>query len=464
MSAPDPTRVLAALWGAAGQDDAALNEITLTGAEPVLPSSFAVGTAAQATIAAAALAAGELWRLRNGRRQRVAVDMRAAAIEFRSERYLRVDGKPPEEYHDSIAGLYRCGDGRWVRLHTNLPHHCSGLLALLGCEHDRGAVQRTLGKWRAEALEDAAAEAGLVVTACRSFAEWDAHPQAQAIAKLPLFSIEQIGETPAERLPAAERPLSGVKVLDLTRIIAGPVCGRTLAAHGADVLLVTAPHLPSMLPLVIDTGRGKLSASIDLREASGRQTLAALLRDADIFVQGYRPGAIAAFGFGPDQVAKMRPGIVYVSLCAYSHEGPWAKRRGFDSLVQTASGFNVAEAEAFDDSEPRALPAQELDHATGYLLAFAAMTALARRAQQGGSWHVRASLAQTGHWLRRLGRIAGFKCPDPQSADVGDLLEDAPSGFGQLTAVRHAASMSETPPRWLRPSVPLGTHPPAWPT
>ena len=462
MSAPNPKSVLAGLWRAAGHNDAALEEIALTGAEPVLPSSFAIGTAAQATIAAAALAASELWRLRGGRRQRVSVDMRAAAIEFRSERYLRVDGKVPDEYHDDIAGLYRCGDGRWVRLHTNLPHHCSGLLALLGCEHDRAAVQRKLDHWQGEALEDAAAEASLVVTACRSFAEWDQHPQALAIAKLPLFSIEQIGDAPAKKLPAAERPLSGIKVLDLTRIIAGPVCGRTLAAHGADVLLVTASHLPSILPLVVDTGRGKLSTSIDLRQPSGREALAALVRDADIFVQGYRPGAIAAFGFGPQEVAKIRPGIVYVSLCAYGHEGPWAGRRGFNSLVQTASGLNAAEAEAFGASEPKALPAQELDHATGYLLAFAAMSALARRAERGGSWHVRASLAQTGYWLRGLDRIDGVKCPDPRFADVRDLMEEMPSGFGQLTAVRHAAVMSETPPRWVRPAVPLGTHAAAW--
>jgi crotonobetainyl-CoA:carnitine CoA-transferase CaiB-like acyl-CoA transferase len=463
MPAPDPANVLAGLWRAAGYDDAALGEVEFTGAEPVLPSSFAVGTAAQATIGAAALAAGELWRLRTARRQRVSVDMRAAAIEFRSERYLRVNGKVPDEYHDDIAGLYRCGDGRWVRLHTNLPHHCSGLLALLGCEHDREAVERTLDRWKAEKLEDAAAEAGLVVTACRSFAEWDVHPQGQAVAKLPLFTIQQIGDAAARPLATAERPLSGIKVLDLTRIIAGPVCGRTLAAHGADVLLVTAAHFPSMLPLVMDTGRGKLSTSLDLREPSAREALRALVRDADVFVQGYRPGAIAALGFGPEEVAKLRPGIIYVSLCAYGHEGPWAKRRGFDSLVQTASGLNDAEAQAFGSSEPKALPAQELDHATGYLLAFTAMSALARRAWQGGSWHVRCSLAQTGYWLRRLGRIDGMKCRDPRTADVRDLLEETPSGFGQLTGVRHAATMSETPPRWTRPSVPLGTHRPAWP-
>jgi crotonobetainyl-CoA:carnitine CoA-transferase CaiB-like acyl-CoA transferase len=461
--APDTKAVLAGLLRTAGLDEAALSDITFTGSEPVLPSSFAVGTAAQATIGAAALAAAELWRLRSGKRQRVSVDMRAAAVEFRSERYLRIDGKPFEEYHDPTAGLYRCGDGRWVRCHTNLPHHRSGLLALLKCGHTRADVQRALDNWQGEALETAAAEAGLVVTACRTFDEWDRHPQGQAVASLPLFTIERIGDAPAKPLGTAERPLSGVKVLDLTRIIAGPVCGRTLAAHGADVLLVTAAHLPSLGPLVIDTGRGKLSASLDLREASARKTLAALVPDADVFVQGYRPGAIASRGFSPQEVAQLKPGIVYVSLCAYGHAGPWAQRRGFDSLVQTASGFNDAEAQAFGQSTPRELPTQELDHAAGYLLAFATMAALARRAKEGGSWHVRCSLAQTGYWLRQLGRVDGTTCPDPAFDDVRDCLEDVPSGFGRLTTVRHAAVMSQTPTYWLRPSVPLGTSAPAWP-
>lgn len=462
MSALDPADVLVELWRDAELDDEALYDAFLTGAEPVLPSSFAVGTAAQATIGATALAAAELWRLRTERRQRVRVEMRNAAIEFRSERYLRVDGKDPDDHHDAIAGLYRCGDGRWARLHTNLPHHRDGLLKLLGCDHDKRAVQRALEHWPAESLETAAAEAGLVVTACRSFAEWDGHLQGRAIANLPLFSIDKIGDAPRLKLTPAERPLSGIKVLDLTRIIAGPVCGRALAGHGAEVLLVTAAHLPSMLPLVIDTGRGKLSATIDLRQSSGRETLAQLVRQADVFVQGYRPGAVAAHGFSAEEVARLRPGIIYASLSAYGHEGPWAYRRGFDSLVQTASGLNLAEAEAFGSPEPRALPAQALDHATGYLLAFAIMAALQRRAEQGGSWHVRVSLAQTGYWLRQLGRIDGVHCRDPGFDDVRDRLQDAPSGFGVLTAVRHAAEMSETPPHWARPSVPLGTHAPGW--
>jgi len=464
-SKPVATRAaLAQLWQAARQPTEPLSQIKLTGAEPVLPSSFAVGTAAQASIAASALAAAELWRLRGGRHQLVTVDMRHAAIEFRSERYFRVEGQGPAEIRDKIAGIYRCGDGRWVHVHTNFPHHRDGVLALLACDYDKAAVQEALLGWRAEEFEEAAAQAGLVVTAKRSFEEWDQHPQGMAVDALPVFSIEHIGDAPPQPLPAAPRPLWGVRVLDLTRIIAGPVCGRTLAAHGADVLLVTAPHLPAIEPLVIDTGRGKLSCRIDLRDPVGQSTLRALLRDADVLVQGYRPGALQSLGFGPEEVAQLRPGIVYVSLSAYGHVGPWAGRRGFDSLVQTASGFNEAEAQAAGTDQPRPLPAQALDHAAGYLMSFGAITALARRCTEGGSWHTRVSLAQTGKWLRQLGRIeGGLSSAETSFADVQDLVEERDSGFGRLTAIRHAAQLAETPARWERPSMPLGAHLAKWP-
>jgi crotonobetainyl-CoA:carnitine CoA-transferase CaiB-like acyl-CoA transferase len=459
----DTRTALTKIWLEHGHEPAALDQLDLTGHEPVLPSPFAVGTALQTAVAASALAAAEIWRARSGRRQRVGVDMRAAAAAARGEWYLNVDGKPAREGWDKIAGTYECGDGRFVRLHTNFPHHRAGTLALLGCAYDRAAVAQALKRWTAFDLEDAAAKAGLVITAMRSFTEWDAHPQGQAIATLPLMIIDRIGEASPRRWPAGNRPLAGLRVLDLTRVIAGPVAGMTLAAHGADVLLITAPHLPAIEPLVIETGRGKLSAQLDLRAAEDRATFESLLREADVMIQGYRPGALAALGYGPNAVARIRPGIVYVSLCAYGHEGPWSNRRGFDSLVQTASGLNVAEAEAAGIAGPKPMPAQVLDHSTGYLLAFAAMTALLRNAREGGSWHARLSLAQTGFWLRSLGRVDGFKIKDPSRDDFLDCLEESDSGFGRLSAVRHPATLSDTPPHWARPSVPLGTHPPAWP-
>ncbi len=459
-----PDQVLASLWEQTGLPKDALVGVQLTGNDPVLPSSFAVGAAAQVAIAASALAAATIGASRGLLRQRVGVDMRHAAIEYHSERWLHVNGAPPPEPWDKVAGTYQCGDGRWVRLHTNFPHHRDGVLKLLKCEHERAAVAAALEEREALAFEDAAAAAGLCVTAMRSFGEWDNHPQGRAMQAEPLVAITRIGDAPPQGLKRAARPLERVSVLDLTRVIAGPVCGRTLAAHGADVLLVTAPHLYNPPPLVIDTGRGKLSAQLDLRQATARETLRELLHDADIFVQGYRPGAIAGLGFSPRETAEIRPGIVHVSLCAYGYTGPWCGRRGFDSLVQTASGFNAAEAEAAGQTGPKPLPVQALDHSSGYLMALGALAALHRRAIEGGSWHVRVSLARTGHWVRGLGRVpGGLACRDPKREEIADLLEESESGFGRLSCVRHSAQLSETPVRWTRPSVLPGTDPPRWP-
>jgi crotonobetainyl-CoA:carnitine CoA-transferase CaiB-like acyl-CoA transferase len=253
-------------------------------------------------------------------------------------------------------------------------------------------------------------------------------------------------------------------VLDLTRVIAGPVCGRALAAHGADVMRVTAPHLPGLPDLDIDTGRGKLSASIDLRATDDRDWLRALVREAHIFVQGYRPGALAARGFSPEALAEMRPGIIAVTLTAYGHVGPWAGRRGFDSLVQNACGINVSEAEAAGVPAPKELPAQALDHATGYLMAFGALMALMRKLREGGSWHVRVSLAQTAHWLMGLGRVEnGFACAEPNAEEIAALTDQMDTPFGRLSFIRHAAILADAPASWARPPVRLGTHAPVWP-
>ncbi len=304
----------------------------------------------------------------------------------------------------------RLPDG-WVRLHTNFAHHRDGVLRLLGlplgATTSRAEVAAALATRSAAAFESEANDAGLVVAALRSFDAWDRHPQSAAVAALPLVEITRIGAAPPldwPALPAQARPLDGLRVLDLTRILAGPIAGRTLAAHGADVLLVNAPHLPN-IAAIADTSRGKRSALADLRRADDARALANAVAGAHVFLQGYRPGGLAALGFGPEDAARLRPGIVYASLSAYGRAGPWAGRRGFDSLVQTATGFNVAEAEAAASPVPKALPMQILDAATGFLLAFGIAAALARQRREGGSWHVQLSLARTGLWLRSLGRV-----------------------------------------------------------
>jgi crotonobetainyl-CoA:carnitine CoA-transferase CaiB-like acyl-CoA transferase len=459
-----PREILTDLWTLAGGDPAALDEVTLTGDEPQLPSSFRIGASAQAGIAAAGLAAAQIWKLRSGQSQHVAVDMRHAVVECRSERYLRVDGKPPPPAWDAVAGVYNTRDARFVRLHTNFRHHRDAVCQVLNCEPERDQVQAALMQWDAEAFETAAYAAGGVVAMMRSRDEWSASPQGRALAEQPVLSIEKIGDAAPRPWPSGDRPLAGLRVLDLSRVIAGPVAGRTLAAHGADVLLISGPDLPVIPWLTIDTGRGKLTSFVELKSEQGRGVLRGLLADADIFSQGYRPRAIAGAGFSPEDAAKINPGIVYVSLSAYGHAGPWAERRGFDSLVQTSTGFNHAEGQALGVEGPKELPAQMLDHASGYLMAFGAMMARARQSREGGSWHVRVSLAQTGRWLWNLGRLpGGLAAADYDKETVERLIEDLPSGFGPLRSVRHAALLSKTPAFWHRPAMPLGSHPPQWP-
>jgi crotonobetainyl-CoA:carnitine CoA-transferase CaiB-like acyl-CoA transferase len=459
-----PSQILSQLWALAGGEPSALDSVTLTGTEPVLPSSFRVDAAAQASIAASGLAAAEIWKARSGQQQAVTVDMVHATAECRSERYLRVNDKPPPPSWDPTAGIYTTGDKRFVRLHTNFKHHRAAVCNVLGCEQERDKIQAALNQWDGEAFETAAYAGGAVVSLMRSHDEWSATPQAKALAALPVITIEKVGEAAPKPWPAGDRPLSGVRVLDLSRVIAAPVAGRTLAAHGADVLLIAGPELPALQWLTIDTGRGKLSAFIELKSEAGRATMRELLAQADIFSQGYRPRSLAALGFSPEEAAKINPGIVYVSLCAYGHVGPWAERRGFDSLVQTSTGFNHAEGQAAGIDGPKELPAQMLDHATGYLMAFGAMMAKARQAREGGSWHVRVSLAQTGRWLWTLGRLPdGLKTPDLKSDAVEPFMEDLPSGFGPLHSVKHSAVLSKTAAHWDRPAVKLGTHPPEWP-
>ncbi|MDE2370737.1 MAG: CoA transferase [Burkholderiales bacterium] len=457
------TQALAPLWRDAALAPAALADIELPAHGPVLPTSFAVHIAAQASLGAAALAAVQIGRARGGPAQQVRVDAEHAVLD--SLAWFTVDGVAPNIW-DKLSGLYRTADG-WVRLHANFAHHRDGALRLLGLppgpQTERAAVEAALASWRAQDFEEAAAAAGLVVAAARSFEAWDAHPQAAALRSMPApLTIERIGDAPPRpRAPWREGglPLDGLRVLELTRILAGPVAGRTLAAYGADVLLVNSPRLPN-IDAIADTSRGKLSAHLDLDDAAGRAALVALIRDADVFMQGYRPGALAARGFSSDAAAALSPGIVVAGLSAYGARGPWSGRRGFDSLVQTATGFNVAEAEAFGAAEPRALPLQILDYTAGYLLAFGAQAALLRQASVGGSWHVQVSLAGVGHWLRSLGRIDGLAARRPP---IEPYVETVDSGFGRLQVLRHAAQLSATPARWRRPSMPPGSHAAAWP-
>lgn len=466
MIAPDASgarELLERLWQEAHAPEHALSTVSLTGDAPLLASSFHVGTVAQSTIAGAALAANVIGEVRGSPLQGISVDMADAERECTG--YFSLDGVVPKAWAP-LSGLYPCADGH-VRIHANFDHHRDGALKLLGIGGDprkvnRADVAAALAGWKRIDFETAAAAKGLVVSAARSFDEWDQGQQSREVANTPLVAIEKIGEAEPRALAqtgSAAPPLAGIRVLDLTRILAGPVCGRTLAGYGADVMLVNSPHLPN-IDAIVDTSRGKRSCHIDLAGREGQTQLSALLGESHLFIQGYRPGGLARLGFGPADCAAARPGIVYVSLSAYGHTGPWADRRGFDSLVQTATGFNLAEAEAFGSDSPRPMPVQILDFASGFLMAFGALVALYRQATEGGSWHVQVSLARTAHWLRSLGRVTGHLDAGPPRLD--DHLVEYQSGFGRLAAMPHAAHFDRTPVRYPWPSAPPGTSAASW--
>jgi crotonobetainyl-CoA:carnitine CoA-transferase CaiB-like acyl-CoA transferase len=444
-------------------------EVEITGgADPVLPTPFRVGEAGAAVLAATGLAAAELAQMRTDRRQSVSVDLRQATASLRSVAYLKfLDGAPPGK-RQAFMGLYPAKNDRWFYVHANFPNHRAAALGVLGASEDADVPKAVL-QWDAADLEEALIAAKGAGGMVRTQQEWAQHPQSAAVRALPLMEILKIADSDPEPLPPGGRPLSGIRALDLTRVIAGPTGARTLAEHGADVMKITAAHLPHLGNQEFDTGHGKLSAHLDLREPANLEALRALIRDADVFSQGYRPGTLDGRGLSPEELAAIRPGLVYISLSAFGHEGPWASRRGFDTVVQAVSGIAMRQAQIVSPEKPgpQFYPLSAIDYCTGNLMAFGAMEALARRAREGGSWLVRISLAQVGQWIVDLGEVsadAARSAPTEFSeAELASwsMVSDTP--IGRLQHLKPAVRMSETPPYWARPSVPLGYHQPVWP-
>ncbi|KIM42975.1 hypothetical protein M413DRAFT_443793 [Hebeloma cylindrosporum] len=428
------------IWTSNDLPEEFLSHLKFTGnPDTSIPSSFRVGLAAQISIGLAGLSAAYLHYLRTGVAQDVVVDARHAVLSFHSEAWYTIsDAVPADGTWDSIAGLYQTKDNGWVRIHTNFPHHRAGVLSILSISESpesqasRNDVAAAILRWDAQEFEDACAKRGMCAFKLRETAEWEKSDHAQALSNSPVVEIQTINDFPTKTLPAPDhyRPLHNVNVLDLSRVLAGPIAGRTLAAHGAQVLLVTSPNLPSLPLLDVETSIGKRTTQLDLDVlSSDKEKLRDLVKDADVFLQAYRPGGLESRGFGVDDVVKMKEGgggVVYASLRAWGWDGPWANRRGLDSLVQTATGFNAEEGKAYQtflksqgkaDAEwsPRPLPMQALDHAAGYFLAFGIHVALARMIKVGGSHEVRVSLAGVGRWIRSLGRLDPEQAFGPQT-------------------------------------------------
>ncbi|GGU74093.1 CoA transferase [Streptomyces albospinus] len=460
-------------WAALAGDPVLTERIAYGGPPGLLPARLPVMDLARATVAVCALAAAELAAQRDGGAlPAVRVDDGAVATAFVSERHLRIDGRAPSVFAP-LSRFWRTADG-WVRTHANYPHHRARLLGALGLPETAGPteVETVVAGRTAEDVEEAVYAAGGLAVAARTPEEWVAHAQGIATARLPLLTRETLGGgTPPRPLPALSGapalPAAGLRVLDLTRVIAGPVATRTLALLGADVLRIDAPQVPESQDAHSDTGFGKRSTTLDLGSRSGRASFEALLADAHVVVTGYRPGSLDRFGLAPEALAERRPGLVVARLSAWGEDGTWGARRGFDSLVQVATGIAAIEADA--DGHPGALPAQALDHGTGYLLAAAVLRSLTEQSRTGGAHLATFALARTARWLMQDlgGGPDGHAAPtgtaaSPTGYDPDHYLRETDSPVGRLRHAVPPVAFVGGPANWATPPGRWGVDAPVW--
>lgn len=453
--APDHLREF---WASLGGASRSLDACSFAGTGELF-SPFRVTDLAAAAIGAAGTAVAELLQASTGRLPSVRVDRRMASLWFGTS--LRPLGWSLPPQWDPIAGNYRARD-RWIRLHTNAPHHRDAALSVLGCAADAQSVAQAVCGWEAAALEDAVVARGGCAAVMYSRQEWADHPQGQAVASEPLLHIHTESRVAArDWQPSPDRPLRGIRVLDLTRILAGPVATRFLAGLGAEVLRID-PHgweEPGTVPEVV---LGKRCARLDLKNAADLETLRRLLRSADIVVHGYRSDALARLGLDAAQRRALNPALIDVSLDAYGWSGPWRCRRGFDSLIQMSTGIAEAGMRAVHRDEPLNLPVQAIDHATGYLMAAAALRGLTTRMVQGAGTEARASLARTAAVLQlRPGRMSevvrlAAETPGDRSGHVEE------TSWGPVARLLPPLEIERAPLAWRYPARALGTDAPEW--
>ena len=444
------------------------DEVSISGADPVHPTRFKIGEVCAAVLGGVGTAVNDIWELKTGRRQQVAVDVRHAAAALSSTTYMqRLDASGAfknvvSAEHNAMRGLtqpFPTKDGRWALPHFGLPNLRERMLKLLDCEATPESVAAAVAKWDALELEQAIDEARVCGGMVRSNAEWLAHEHGQVLAAKPIVEILKIGDSDPEPFGAGDRPLSGIRALDLTRILAGPIAARTLAENGADVMMVTAEGLPQIPEHVIDTSHGKRSCYLNLKDAGDAEQTRQLVRGVDVFSQGYRPGVMEGFGLGPENLAEINPGIVYLSISCYGADGPLSGRAGWEQIAQCATGICLDNG----DERPTLLPAATCDYTTGYLGAYGVLLALGRRAREGGSYHVRVSLCQSGMFIYRQGQV-DYSAPDMDlsSDELDAIMVETETGQGPLKHMAPILKLSETPPFWDKPTPLLGSSQPAW--
>lgn len=447
------TDLLTSIQAALGLPNTPIS-FTATGA---LPSAFAVTELACASIAAAGQAASELLHQQTGRRPELEVDRRLASFWFATS--IRPIGWSVPPLWDPVAGDYATRDG-WIRLHTNAPHHRAAAERVLGACADRPAMAGKVAQWAKSELEQAVVDAGGCAAEMRSWDQWQVHPQGQAVNAEPLVLFaNHPSQSYKPWTGSVPRPLAGIKVLDLTRVLAGPIASRFLAGLGADVLRIDPPtwNEPGVVPEVT---LGKRCARLDLNDKSDRGVFESLLKDADILLHGYRADALERLGLGTNQRRSLNPDLIDVCLNAYGWSGPWQNRRGFDSLVQMSSGIAEAGMRWKSADKPTPLPVQALDHATGYLMAASAIRLLAQRLSDGTGGSARLSLARTAKLLIERGPGPDESLRGEDQQDLGMLVEQ--TSWGAAHRLQVPVKIIGTPLQWTLPATELGSHPAQW--
>ena len=440
----------------------ARNPVRVTGDAPSFDTHHRIVEASAISLVAYATAVDCFWQEKRGKAQKLSVDLLQAAAAIYPVRYQKQNGYPmPLLPGAELAqDFFQTRDGRWFYPVASYPHLRNRTLEILDCANTKVALGRVIARREADALEALFAAHKIPAAYVRTRSEWRAHPQGRILAGIPAVQIRRIGEAPyAAPASSPSRPLADLRVLDFSHVIAGPVAARTLAEHGADVLRISAPHQPDPLVQIMDTGIGKRTAFLDIRNAADLGKLKDLCRSADVFVDSWRPGVLAKHGLTPEQLSAIQPNLIYVTINTFGPHGPWADRGGFEQIGQLVSGICHTEGRG---GRPRLVPTHFLnDYLTGYLAAAGVVAALHRRQREGGSYHVTASLTQTSMWVQSLGEVA----PENTTVnpfEIAPVLERRASPFGMLEQLPPVVGFSETPPCWELPPHPLGSHLPVW--
>jgi len=438
--------------------------VNVIGKDPVFDTPHRVGEAAAIALATAGVLVNELSYLQTKRHQTFKVNVTDAAISLKSVFYLSQRGYPIP-FSDPVyptINFFETRDGRFIFTNGGYPALRDGLLKLLSCSHDTESIARAVKQFDAQTLEDVIAEKALCGVIARTKEEWQNHPEGQVLLQTPVVEIVKIADSPPQPIPPGTRLFSKLRALDLTHALAGPVCTRYLAELGGQVLRIMGPGRPVLPPFLIDTGHGKLSAFLDLKQKKDANIFRDLLKDADVLAESYRPGVMDRLGLSPEKVADIRPGIIYVSVRAYSHNGPWNNRAGWEQLAQVATGMAMAQGTV---SKPQLSPVFPCDYITGYLATYGILAALLRRTTEGGSYAVRVSLCRTAMWIQSLGPVAREpRLPETEYQQaLSRLMMSSITPFGLLKHLRPISQFSETKPYYVYPTPTWGQHEPQWP-